>query len=117
MEKNYYLCYVLLRQSANAVVAVPPCSVLCAEFESDSLIGDRNSVTGVAFGFGFDRSGKLAGIIATPVDITLICCDVATFGGMDCIFSLIISTGAMLKRLSFSVLFDGVASGVGMRAF
>lgn len=103
-----------MRQSASVVVAVPPCNVLCAEFESDSLIGDRNNVTGVAFGLG--RSGKLAGIRATPVEITLIGCDVTTFG-MDVIFSFIISTGAMLKRLSLSVLFDGVASGVGMRAF
>lgn len=111
----FYLKYcVLLRQSASVVLAVPPCSVLCAEFESDSLIGDRNSVTGVAFGLG--RSGKLAGMRATPVEITLIGCDVATFG-MVVIFSFIISTGAMLKRLSLSVLFDGVASGVGMRAF
>lgn len=113
---NYlFNCYcILLRQSASVLDAVPPCSVLCAEFESDSLIGDKNSVTGVAF--GLDRSGKLAGIRATPVVATLIGCVVATFG-MDVKFSLIISTGAMLKRLSLSVLFDGVASGVGMRAF
>lgn len=106
--------HVQLRQSASAVVAVPPCNVLCAEFESDSLIGDKNSVTGVAF--GGDRSGKLAGIRATPVEITPIDCGAATLC-MDVIFSFIISTGAMLKRVSLSVLFDGVASGVGMRAF
>lgn len=41
---------LLFRQSASAFVAgVPACSVLCAEFESDSLIGDKNNVTGVAF--------------------------------------------------------------------
>lgn len=96
------------------MVAVPPCKVLCAEFESDSLIGDKNNVTGVAFWLG--RSGKLPGIRATPVEITLIDWGAATLC-MDVIFSFIISTGAMLKRLSLSVLFDGVASGVGMRAF
>lgn len=85
--------------------------MLCAEFESDSLIGDKNSVTGVAFGFG--KSGKLAGIKATPVAILIV--DVDTFG-MVVIFSLIMSTGADINRLSLSMLFDVVASGVGMRA-
>lgn len=86
-EKNHCNFHVLLRQSASAVDAVPPCNVLCAEFESDSLIGDRNSVTGVAFWLG--KSGKLAGIRATPVEITLIGCDVVTFV-MDVILSFII---------------------------
>lgn len=113
IKKNAFMCIVLFRQSASVLVAVPPCSVLCAEFESDSLIGDRNNVTGVAF--GLDKSGRLAGIKATPV-ATLIVCEVVTFA-IDVIFSFVISTGAMLNRLSLSVLFDGVASGVGMRAF
>lgn len=108
-----WLIHVLFLQSAKAFVAgEPACSVLCAEFESDSLIGDKNSVTGVAFGFG--KSGKFAGIKATPVAI-LIGVDVDTFG-MVVIFSLIISTGAEMNRLSLSMLFDVVASGVGMRA-
>lgn len=110
---NSQLYCILLRQSASALVAVPPCSVLCAEFESDSLIGDRYSVTGVAF--ELDRSGKLVGMRATPA-ATLIGCEATTFG-MDVRLSFAISTGATLKRLSLSVLFDGVASGVGMRAF
>lgn len=75
---------LLFLQSANAFVAgVPACSVLCAELESDSLIGDKNKVTGVAFGFG--RSGRLAGIRATPV-ATLIC--VAVKFAIDVTFSL-----------------------------
>lgn len=104
--------YLLFRQSANAFVAGEPAwSVLCAEFESDSLIGDRNSVTGVAFGFG--KSGRLAGIKATPDAMPI---GVDTFI-IDDIFSLIISTGAKLNRLpSLSMLFDVVASGVGIRA-
>lgn len=98
---------LLFLQSASAFVAGDPAwSVLWAEFESDSLIGDRNSVTGVAF--WFDKSGRLAGIRATPVVTD-------TFASDD-MFSSTISTGAKLNRLSLSVLLDGVASGVGMRA-
>lgn len=109
MNRSY--C-IQLRQSANVLFAVPPCSVLCAEFESDSLIGDRNSVTGVAFVLG--RSGKWAGMSATPV-ATLI--GGAVILGIDVKLSFVISTGATLNRFSLSMLFAGVASGVGMRAF
>lgn len=86
---------------ANAFVAgVPACSVLCAEFESDSLIGCRSNVT-------LEFVCKLAGSNLTPSAI--LTGDVWPFNiSIDVV-------GAKLNRLSFSFAFDVVASGVGIR--